>query len=213
MNLKKYKEIQIQLKNNYQSTTLIAVTKYSSAEEINIAIQQGIKFIGENKLQDAEQKFPLLLPVQKHFIGTLQTKKIRKVIELFDVIQSVGSYKHLEKINSIGKEKDKKVKIFLQINISSESQKSGFKPSELEHIEKNMNHMKNLSIQGIMGIAEKTENEIDLRMQFRLANNILKTIQKIIPNMKYLSLGMSSDYKIALEEGANMVRIGKSLFQ
>ena len=213
MNLEIYNKIQKELENNYQKAELLAVTKYSNTEEINQAIQEGIQSIGENKLQDAEQKFPLLLPVKKHFIGTLQTKKIRKIIELFDVIQSVGSYKHLEKINSIGKEKDKKVKIFLQINISSESQKSGFQPSELENIEKNIVDMKNIDIQGIMGIAEKTESEIDLRMQFRLANNILKTIQKIIPSMKYLSLGMSSDYTIALEEGANMVRIGKSLFQ
>ncbi|MBT4936984.1 YggS family pyridoxal phosphate-dependent enzyme [Candidatus Peregrinibacteria bacterium] len=212
MNLPFYQQLKKQLGSTEQKAKLVAVTKYSEVDEINKAISAGINIIGENRLQDAEKKFPYLLPVEKHFIGTIQSKKLRKIFNLFDVIESLGSYEHLEKLNNIAEEEGKIAKIFLQVNVSSESQKSGFLPLELKEITGKTKNMNNICIQGIMGMAEKTDNEMDIRMQFRLAKNIFLELQKDIPTIKELSLGMSSDYEIALEEGATLVRVGKALF-
>lgn len=212
MNLAFYQKLQKQLSSTPQKAKLIAVTKYSEADEINEAISARVNIIGENRLQDAEEKFPHLLQVEKHFIGTIQSKKLRKILELFDVIESLGSYEHLKKLDQIAKEEGKIAKVFLQINISSEKQKSGFHPSELQDITEKVKSMNNICIQGVMGMAEKTDNKMDIRMQFRLAKNIFSELQKTIPTVKDLSLGMSSDYEIALEEGATLIRVGRALF-
>jgi len=235
MNIDFYNQLQKELSETSQKARLIAVTKYSSAEEVNEAIKQGVTIIGENRLQVAEEKFKELegfsrkaiqqsdsslslreragVRAEKHFIGTIQSKKLRKIIQLFDVIESVGSWDHLEKINTIAVEEGKKVRVFLQVNISSEMQKSGFKPSELEGVEQKISSFRNVQIEGLMGMAENTRDELDIRMQFRLAKNIFENLKGVILSMKELSLGMSHDYKIALEEGATLIRIGSKLFK
>ncbi len=213
MNLNFYKQIQKELLETSQKAQLIAVTKYSNINEINEAIKQGITKIGENRIESMEEKMEYLLPVEKHFIGVVQGKKLKRILNNFDIIQSIAKWEHLEKLNKIALEEGKIAKIFLQVNISHEYQKSGFTPSDLKNIKEKIILFKNITVQGIMGMAENTENKDDIRMQFRLARNIFNDLKKEIPTIKELSLGMSSDYKIALEEGATLVRIGSALFK
>lgn len=212
MNIQFFQELQRTFSQFPQTPKLVAVTKYSNISEINEAIQQGVERIGENRIEVLEEKLPDLLPVEKHFIGVLQTKKLRRIVKIADVIQSVASLEHLEKINIIAKEEGKVMRVFLQINISGESQKSGFAPSELLSAIQTIPQFQNLKVEGIMGMAEHTENEMDIRMQFRLAKRVFEDMKKEIPSIKELSLGMSGDFLIALEEGSTMVRIGSALF-
>ena len=213
MNVDFFNQLQEEFKKYPQDPKLVAVTKYSTVEEVNKAIEQGVDRIGENRIEMLEEKLPDLLPVEKHFIGAIQSKKLRRIVKAADVIQSIGSFDHLEKLNRIAGEEGKIMPVFLQVNISHEGQKSGFQASELIEIKKVVQNMNNILVQGVMGMAENTEKELDLRMQFRLAKGVFHDLQKEIPTVKELSIGMSGDYRIALEEGATVVRIGSKLFK
>ena len=210
MNKENYHKLIAELKN----TELIAVTKYSNVEEINEAINLWVTQIGENRIEVMEEKIDKLLPVKKHFIGQIQSKKLKRTIDIFDIIQSVDNIKHLKKIIEISKEK-KEVEIFLQINISHEKQKSWLKTSELNEIVEYIksNNLENTKIIWVMWMAENSENNDDIRTQFRLAKNIFEELKQEITTIKYLSIWMSWDYKIAIEEGWNMVRIGSLIFK
>lgn len=196
-----------------QKAQLIAVTKYSSVDETNEAIQAGVTKIGENRVELLEEKSKSLLPVEKHFIGTIQSKKLRRILKVADVIESIDSLEHLEKLNCIAEEEGKIAKVFLQFNISGEAQKSGFKSKDIDMIKKCIQKLNNISVQGVMGMAENTQDDEEIRKQFKLAKKIFDTLKKDIPTLKELSIGMSHDYKIALEEGATIIRIGSALFQ
>ena len=212
MNKLLYKKIIQDISLNNKEVSIIAATKYSNIEQINSAISAGISIIAENRLQDALAKFPHILPVQKHFIGVIQSKKLKNFFETFDVIQSISKFDHLEKLNRIALASNRPARVFLQINISNEEQKSGFIISELlDNIEK-LKSFKNVSIEGVMAVAENTKMEKVLRSQFKEAKHVFDVLGKSIPNIEHLSLGMSSDYKIAIEEGSTMIRIGSLLF-
>src|SRR3990167_4246378 len=114
-----------------QKVTLVAVTKSVGIEETSEIIRAGVKAIGENRVEDFEKKLPNLLPVERHFIGQIQSRKIKRIVELFDVIQSVGSIEHLEKIEKEALAQNKQIKVLLQFNISGEGQRGGFKQDEL----------------------------------------------------------------------------------
>src|SRR3989344_8733426 len=116
------------------NVTLVAVTKSVGIEETNEVIKAGVRAIGENRIEDAEKKFPHLLPVEKHFIGQIQSRKIKRIIELFDVIQSVGSIEHLERIEKEARTQNKPAKVLLQFNISGEKQRGGFDQNNLGQI-------------------------------------------------------------------------------
>src|SRR3989344_6046922 len=124
-----------QLKENIgkvtQKVTLVAVTKSVGINETNEVIRAGVKAIGENRVEDAEKKFPHLLPVEKHFVGQIQSRKIKRIVELFDVVQSVSSIEHLERIEKEALAQHKPIKVLLQFNISGEGQRGGFKQDEL----------------------------------------------------------------------------------
>lgn len=224
MNLQNYYQIIQELSEFEQRPRLVAVTKYSDMSEINEAIKAWVKIIGENRVESASEKFQWhslslggrvregVRSVEKHFIGTLQTKKLRKIIELFDVIESVGNIKQIEKVEFIANELQKPVRIFLQFNISKEEQKSGFEGSDIHEILEVAKNLKYTRIEWIMWMASQ-ESDDEIRKQFRTAKEIFETLQKEIPSIQELSLGMSHDYKIALEEWATLVRIGSKLFQ
>lgn len=217
MNLNFYKNLQLELKKYPQNPRFLAVTKYSSVEEINFAIKNWIKLIWENRLEIAEKKFLELknkknFTVEKHFIWAIQTKKLRKIFDLFDVIQSIWTTKQLEKINLISWEKWKKARIFLQFNISNEEQKSGFLEKEIWEILILSKKLKNIKIEWIMWMASNSEKK-EIREQFKKAKNIFETLKKEILEIKELSIWMSGDYQIALEEWATIVRIWTALFK
>ena len=213
------------------NVTLVAVTKSVGIEETNEVIKAGVRAIGENRIEDAEKKFPHLLPVEKHFIGQIQSRKIKRIVELFDVIQSVGSIEHLQRIENEADKRQKDIRVLLQFNISGEERKGGFNENNLEQIiqaiaskslsansreladrDKIILATHHIKIIGVMGMASHTDDEEIVRKQFGLLKTIRDRLQEKFPKITELSMGMSDDYKIALEEGATMLRIGRALF-
>jgi len=181
---------------------LVAVIKGKSPEEVRKMIKKtGVKRIGENRIQEAEGKFQELPGnLEKHFIGKLQSRKIPKIVQLFDVIQSVETLDQAKKISKQGKT----IGIFLQINISNLPQRSGCKPEEAKKQIEEIQRLPNIKLLGVMGIA--SPNPQKARQEFKL----LKSLQGDLPEC---SMGMSSDYKIAIEEGSTMLRLGRILFE
>ncbi len=160
--------------------------------------ESGVTRIAENRLEEALEKFPLLPNLEKHFIGKLQSRKIKKIVENFDVIQSVENFEQAQKISKCGK----KIKIMLEINISGKENRSGTKPDEAKKLISEIKKLPNIELIGVMGITTR-ENP---REEFRL----LKSLQG---DLKECSMGMSEDYKIAIEEGSTMLRLGRILFE
>ena len=213
------------------NVTLVAVTKSVGIEETNEVIKAGVRAIGENRIEDAEKKFPHLLPVEKHFIGQIQSRKIKRIVELFDVIQSVGSIEHLQRIENEADKQQKDIRVLLQFNISGEKQRGGFNPEELGKIiqaiasdplsansreladkGKIILAIRHVEIIGVMGMASQTNDMAIVRKQFRLLKSIRDELRTTYPAITELSMGMSDEYKIAIEEGATMLRIGRLLF-
>jgi PLP dependent protein len=220
MNSTSLRNLKEEIRENERRISLVAVTKGVGINDTNEIIKAGVGAIGENRLEDAEKKFPLLLPadstgslqVEKHFIGRIQSRKIKRIVELFDCIQSVSSLEHLKKIENAALELRKPIKIFLQFNISGERQKGGFEPNEVEQVIKCLSSVRQVKIIGVMGMAEQTDDHSVVRIQFRLLRNVRDIIHSRFSDVTELSMGMSDDYKIALEEGATMLRIGRLLF-
>ena len=207
--------------------TIVVSCKTKTAEQIEEAIDAGATDIGENYVQEAGQMYSTLrkkaTKVRWHMIGHLQTNKINKALRVFDVIQTVDS---LEKAAAIDKRVEsarrKIVPVFIEINIGSEDSKAGIKPEEYEpfeqYIEKlvsNMSKLEHLSIEGLMTMGPRFGNPEDSRSYFSRMRRIFEKIKALgLPNvdMKYLSMGMTNSYRVAIEEGSNMIRIGTAIF-
>ncbi|MCC7197751.1 YggS family pyridoxal phosphate-dependent enzyme [Candidatus Peregrinibacteria bacterium] len=192
---------------------IVAATKYSTVEEVNDALQVGITDIGENRVQDAIKKFPLLtVPCTKHFIGHLQTNKVKKAVELFDVIESVDRMDLLEKLAAETERVDKKLDVLLQVNIANDGAKFGCDPVEIDALIERLRSAKNLVFKGFMAIVPFAENVEDSRLWFRKMRQIFEKYQMKYGTLDTLSMGMSHDFQVAIEEGATQVRIGSLLF-
>jgi len=183
--------------------SILAVTKTRTLDEINSAINGGILHIGENYVEEAYEKYPYITSgnVKKHFIGHLQSNKAKRAVELFDVIQTVDSIKLLEKIDSYGK----KIDVMFQVNTSPDSNYHGINFEEFDDFYKNVLELQlqNINITGLMTIASKNNPRTCFK---RLFNIKQKT------KLDVLSMGMSNDYEIAIEEGASMIRLGTKIF-
>lgn len=186
---------------------LVAITKTRTVEEIKQAIEAGINCIGENRVQEAKQKFPLLPEVEKNMVGHLQTNKVKLAVELFDMIQSVDSVKLAEEISKRCEAIDKVMPILVEVNIGEEGSKHGVKLEGIKDFMNEISQFKNIDIQGLMCIAPFIEPE-KTRPYFRR----MKEVFDSIGNLRWLSMGMTNDYRIAIEEGSNMVRIGTAIF-
>jgi hypothetical protein len=203
--------------NELGNTKLICVTKTVGTERINEAIKAGATIIGENRVQEFEEKADSLLPCEKHMIGHLQTNKVKKAVEYFDVIQSVDSLKVAQEIDKRAEAIDKIQEIFLQVNIGNEPQKHGFKLEELRPEINEIALLKNVRVTGMMCIPPYVSPE-HARSYFKemkaLFDEIKIETQEKFDNvdLKELSMGMSGDYRVAIEEGATMVRIGSAIF-
>lgn len=211
MNSSALKIIEFILQKAPRPVKLVAVTKYAALPDIQRLIEWGIVAIAENRVEAAGEKFPHLPPVEKHFIGQIQSRKIRRIVELFDVIQSVGSIDHLNKIDQMAGELGKKIQVFLQFNISGENQKSGFKPDQLNKIAEALFRIQVVQVIGLMGMASDTQDQDLIRRQFATLRELRDQLRKEFPHITELSMGMSSDYPIAIEEGATVVRIGRGI--
>jgi len=197
---------------------LVVVTKTRTIEEIKEVYQCGHRIIGENRIQEAESKFRYLkeLNLEWHLVGHLQRNKVKDAINIFSMIHSVDSLRLAEEINNRCEQKNIRMNILLEINVSGEETKYGFKPDEIIPALKIISEMKNVNAMGLMTMAPFEANPEDTRPVFRQLRELRDgIIEQNIPNvkMKYLSMGMTNDYTVAIEEGANMVRIGTAIFQ
>ncbi|MCF7860782.1 YggS family pyridoxal phosphate-dependent enzyme [Candidatus Woesearchaeota archaeon] len=187
---------------------LVCVTKGRDAKSINSALKASVKVIGENKIQDFESKMEDIGACEKHFIGHLQSNKVRKAVKYFDVIESIDSLRVLEKVDSAAGELNKVQKVLLQVNIGREIQKYGLSPEGVGAGLRLGNKLKNIRILGLMCIVPHVQTT---RPFFRDMKAIFDKYAEEY-ELKVLSMGMSGDYIVALEEGSNMVRIGSSIF-
>ena len=193
---------------------LVAVSKTHSVEDILKVYNLGQRVFGENKVQELCEKQPLLpQDIQWHLIGHLQTNKVKYIAEFIDTIQSVDSEKLLEEIDRQAAKYNRKIKVLLQIKIAEEESKFGLEINEAKEIfQRWLNgNYPNVEIGGLMGMATFTENKDQVIKEFTLLKQIFDkmTVQK---PLKILSMGMSNDYPIAIECGANSVRIGSAIF-
>ena len=194
---------------NSSEVTLIAVSKKQSLEKIKIALDLGVGAFGENYIQEAEEK-ARNLNTNWHFIGHLQTNKAKIAVELFSMIQSVDSIRLAEKINNLSEEYGKKTDILLQIHYGEEETKTGFLPEEILHAFEQTQKLSNISVKGFMTIPPFVSDPEDNRRYFE---HMRCLSEKYFTNFKpVLSMGMTDDFEIAIEEGANMIRVGRALF-
>ncbi len=207
-----YNKIVKEISASQRKILLVAVTKNVDIDTTNEIIRDGATAIGENRIEAFEDKVASLLPVEKHFIGQIQSGKIKRIVKLFNCVQSVGLVKHLRNINDEAIRQGRDIKVLLQFNISGETQKGGFDPNDTKQIILDIGEIKGVRIVGVMGMASDTDDTEMIRRQFQFLRGIRDEFRLVYPEMVELSMGMSNDYKIAIEEGASILRIGSVLF-
>lgn len=196
---------------------LVAITKGQPVTILRMALEAGLEDIGENRVQDARIKFEAvrreLAHARRHMVGHLQRNKVRDALELFDWIQSVDSLRLAREISARSEARATPVEILIQVNASGEDRKQGFAPAEADEIAAEIAAMPGLRLRGVMTMAPWTDEEAVLRRTFRTARRVFEDIAgRHDPRLDTLSMGMSNDYTVAIEEGATMIRLGTALF-
>ena len=196
--------------------TMLAAAKERNADEISRAINAGVTVVGENYLQDALRVINEVKgKAEWHFIGHLQRNKVRKVAEIFDMIESVDSLRLAKEIEKCCQRNNKVMPILIEVNSGEEEQKHGTLPQEVISLVKEISSMPHIRVMGLMTMGPFAGDPEDARPYFQKTRHIFEDVKKMsIPNVEmiYLSMGMSNSYKVALEEGANVVRIGTNIF-
>ncbi|MNJ92032.1 hypothetical protein D3C87_96870 [compost metagenome] len=202
-----------------EEVTLVAVSKTKPAELVREAYDAGQRVFGENKVQELVDKWEVLpKDIEWHLIGHLQSNKVKYIAPFVSLIHSVDSFKLLQEINKQGEKNGRVIPCLLQFHVAQEETKFGLSFEEAEEIlqSREFIEMENISIVGLMGMASFVENEEQIRDEFRNLHNYFAILKsnyfKYNPDFKVLSMGMSGDYKLAIDEGSNMVRVGSSLF-
>lgn len=199
-----------------KNVDLVAAAKTRTSEEILEAIKAGVKIIGENYVQEAQKAFEVIgRKVRWHFIGHLQKNKVKRAVKIFDMIETVDSYPLAHEINERCKQIDKIMPILIEINSGREKQKFGIFPEEALDLVQEVSSLPQIKIMGLMTMGPRFGNPEDSRPYFIETRKIFEKIKALnLPNveMKYLSMGMTNSYQIAIEEKANMVRIGTLIF-
>ncbi len=198
-----------------QEVTFVAVTKHASVAAILEAQQAGVRVFAENRVQDALEKIPQIPGAEWHMIGHLQTNKIKAALGLFQYFQAVDSVRLAREINAQLVPESRALPVLLEVNISGEKQKFGFEPDNIYSAVDEIKKLTQIEVLGVMGIAPNTE-DVELRRaafkKLRGVFTVLKSMKGERFQMKYLSMGMSDDFEVAIEEGSNMVRVGRALF-
>lgn len=220
--LKNYKEISKRIENaaiksgrTAEDIILLAATKTVDVDTINFAISNGITHIGENKVQEFLSKNGGIIDCHRHFIGHLQTNKVKDIIDKVEMIHSVDSIKLAKEISKQAAKYSKTMDILLEINIGDEESKWGFSPDDIIERAREIASFPSIRLRGIMAIPPICEECEENRKFFKKMNEIFIDIraEKLDnSNIDILSMGMSDDFDIAIEEGANIVRIGTALF-
>ena len=207
------------------NVTIVAVSKNRTIEEIKEAFVAGITDIGENKIQEALSKYNEITRqrvnettsqrIKWHMVGHLQTNKVKDAVKIFDLIQSVDSLRLAQEIDKQAAKIDKIQDVLIEIKTSSEATKFGLKPDEAIEVIKGIGKLKNVNIKGLMTIAPVVDNPEKARPYFRLLREIRDKIYELRVTsyeLRILSMGMTDDFEIAIQEGANMVRLGRAIF-
>ena len=189
--------------------SLVAVSKTKSENELLQAYDAGQRIFGENKIQEMASKFEALpKDIQWHMIGHVQTNKVKYMAPFVDMIHAVDSIKLLKEIQKQALKNDRVIKCLIQVRIAKEETKFGIPSNELDPLLKHAKSFSNIKIKGLMGMESFTKNKKQIRNEFKLLANLFKYHS----DLQVLSMGMSGDYLIAIEEGANMIRIGSKIF-
>ena len=195
---------------------MVAAAKKKLPDEVEAAIEVGVKIIGHNYVQEAEgMRRAIDKPVQWHMIGHLQRNKVKKAIRLFDMIETIDSVRLAEEVNKRCDSEGRVMPVLVEINSGKESNKTGVLPENVQKLILQINNLPNLKILGLMTMGPRFGNPEDARPYFKVTRKVFEEMKNAkIPNveMRYLSMGMTNTYRIAIEEGANIVRVGTALF-
>ena len=195
---------------------LVAAAKTREPREITEAIEAGVKIIGENYVQEAERAYEVIgNKAEWHFIGGLQKNKVKKAVRIFDMIETVDSVEIAAEIDKRCAQIGKVMPVLIEINSGREQQKSGVFPEHAEQLVREISAFQNIGVMGLMTMGPRFGNPEDSRPYFIATRKIFDRIKELnLPNveMRCLSMGMTNSYKVALEEGANIVRIGSKIF-
>lgn len=199
--------------------TLVAVSKTKSNEAIMEAYETGQRIFGENRVQELTDKYNALpKDIEWHMIGHLQSNKVKYIAPFVTLIHGVHNYKLLKEINKRAKNEGRIIDVLIQFHIAQEDSKAGFNFDEAKEMleDDNFSLLENINIRGVMGMATFTDNKEQIQDEFRTLNNYFQIFKshyfKFNENFTVVSMGMSGDYEIAIEEGSNMVRIGSTIF-
>ncbi len=200
------------LKKVPPNVTVLAATKTRSVDEIRRAVDAGIKVIGENYVQEAYEKYNnLQRDVEWHLIGHLQKNKVKKACEIFDVIETVDSVKIADALSRRCANTDKNMDVLIEVNSGREEQKAGVLPEHVHELAEHIHGLENLHLVGLMTMGPAVGPE-EIRQYFRLTAELYETLRKEYPEIRYLSMGMSDTWQVAVEEGANIIRLGTAIF-
>ncbi len=199
-----------------EGVQLVAAAKTRSPEEVLEAVNAGVQIIGENYVQEAERAYRLLGSRAKwHFIGHLQRNKVKKTVRIFDIIETMDSMDIAREIDRRCAEIGKVMPVLIEVNIGREEQKSGVLPEMVESLVREVADLPNISVQGLMAMGPRTGDPEESRAYFVEMRRLFESLRSLnLPgvDIKYLSMGMTNTYRIAIEEGANIVRIGTGIF-
>lgn len=216
MNIERYFSILRTLPKNVR---LVAVSKGKSVEDINVLYERGQRLFGENKVQEMTKKYELLPKnIEWHFIGHLQSNKVKYMAPFVHLIHAVDSFSLVKEINKQALKNNRTIPCLLQFHIAQEDTKFGFNYEDCELMLQNPSFMtlKNIDIQGVMGMGSFTENPSQTHQEFQTLMTIFKKLQSAYfadnKSFKEISMGMTDDYLIAMEEGSTIVRIGSAIF-
>ena len=203
---------EVQKKINNDNITIVAATKYFDVAAMRELYNTGINNFGENRVDSFLPKYDSLqdLDIKWHFIGTLQTKKVKKVVNKIDFLHSLNTLKLAEELN---KRRTSPLKCFIQVNISDEDAKHGFNSDEVIPFIQSLTDFQNIEVIGLMGMAEYTNDEAVISAEFKKLNDLQSLIKKDLNrDLQELSIGMSNDYLVALKHNATYLRLGSVLF-
>lgn len=204
------KEILITIPKNVD---LVAVSKTKSSEEIIYAYNEGLRVFGENKVQEMTEKQKILPPdIEWHMVGHLQRNKVKYIASYVSLIHSVDSMKLIVEINKQALKFNRIIPCLLQIKIAEEETKYGLSETEAHYLIENSIKFNNIKIIGLMGMASFTKDELKINNEFKKLKIFFDKIKLKFHHLKILSMGMSSDYKLAMKNGSNMIRIGSQIF-
>lgn len=202
---------------NLSDITLVGVSKTATRSAVEEAFSLGLRDFGENRVPDAEERFsPLPYPpgeARLHLIGHLQTNKVRRAVALFDIIHSIDSFRLAQTVDRHCAEAAKKMPVLIQVNVSGEASKEGLDPAELGQVLEQVLGLQHLEVRGLMTIAPYAAEPEETRPVFAGLRTLFEKHNPGIASWRDLSMGMTNDFGVAIEEGATMVRIGRAIFQ